>query len=404
MIAPTVARTNPPTPTTGTDDLLENVEYRPTIDEWNHLLAKAGIAYRAAHARRTVLESEFFRLNAYLVLSHIEDYLRLPDRLRTISAAKAPEAIVRQGLPLGTRRNFIGITAMMVHYFGGREMLVNLDEIHPAADLDDHVAVLDFWRRATIAMRCDGALLNSEATPPDSCRVADPAMIERIQADLIRAAPELIAVLRRFVAAVSSLCFLENCESRIATCDTGPYPTGDRRYLALRELITDRDGFYPWAAHAPHTLPHHRFVVALQLPAQVEMHTNLWGTAYFVPPDYLDRVLAFRVYTTDKGRLDPLTVHEFETLTETVLRVQRELYRHFSEMSVRERTFAGVQMYAWKMKSWALAAGCLDEIDWDISRRIREGYERFTDDRYAAKIVGDALVPLDRPSTFRPLE
>lgn len=350
-----------------------------------------------------MIESELFGLNGYVALAHIEDYLRLPDRVRRIGAAMAPEDIVAAGAPLGTRRNFISITATMLHYFGGREILTNLDEIHPSADLEEHLAVLRFWRRVTIAMRCDGALLNGDADPADSCRVAPPELVEQTASELITATPESIAVLRRFVAAVTSLCFLENCESRLTTCDTGPYPVAGGKRLALRELVTDRDGYYPWAEHTPDRLPHHRFVVALELPDDVEMRTNIWGTAYFTPGDYLKRVSAFRVYTTDSGRLGSLTLEELAPITRTVLAVQRELYRHFAEMSQRERTFAGARMYAWKMKSWAAAAGCEDRIDWELSPRVTGLYDRFSDEAAAAEVFGAALVPPERVSAFRPL-
>ncbi|MGH9022858.1 MAG: hypothetical protein ACRDV9_07145 [Acidimicrobiia bacterium] len=378
--------------------------YQPTLGEWNHLLDRLGRVYRAEHARRTTIESELFPMNAYISMAHVEDYLQLPVRLVRITRDTAPEALLASGLRVGTKRNFINLAAMLVHYLGGREILIDLDEIDPASDLDDHLEVLEFWRRATIALRRDEVLLNSDTDPPNSSLVAGDDILAQVADELIPAEPSVAHAVRRFTAIVTAYCYLENCDSRLAVCDTGPYRHSPDRFLVLREMTTDAAGWFPWADEVRHILPHHNFVVAFELPVRIEMETNIWGTAWFRPGDYLAQATGMRVYETDHGRLTPLAMAELVPVTAAVRSAHRRLYRHFAEMSRRERAFAAAKMYAWKAKPWADAAGCLADIDWELSWRTAALYDRLADDSYARELLGGVLIPPDRPGCFRPLE
>ena len=72
---------------------------------------------------------------------------------------------MRRALPIGNKRSFINLAAMPLHYLTGRELFVDLGENTLADGLDDQLAVLRFWREATIAMRTDGVLYNMHADP-----------------------------------------------------------------------------------------------------------------------------------------------------------------------------------------------------------------------------------------------
>jgi hypothetical protein len=305
---------------------------------------------------------------------------------------------------VGTKKDFICLVAMPLHYLAGRELLVDLGEIELSSDLDDHLTVLDFWRRATIAQREDGVLLNIDAEPTDSSRVVDEATIARIGQELIPAQEDVIRELRRFGATLTSYCFLENCDSRMAVCDTGPYLQGEDSFIALRELSTDGAGDFPWLDGLRDELPYHHFVIAYGLPPSVRMENNIWGTAWFQPADYLTQLSGARVYVTDNGKLEPLTIAELDPIGRAIRKAHRELYRRFAQMSTRERTICATQMYAWKLKSWARTAGCFEQIDWALSERVLGMYDRLADEAFALQLLGGVFVPQDRDGCFRPLQ
>src|SRR5437868_2678923 len=90
----------------------------------------------------------------------------------------------------------------------------------------------------------------------------------------------MLGVVRHLSAQLMSYCFLENCDSRMAVCDTGPYRLADGRFVALREMCTDT-GDFDWTTGIRDLIPHHNFVVAYAFGDDVEMETNLWGTGWF---------------------------------------------------------------------------------------------------------------------------
>jgi len=381
-----------------------DIDYTPTLEEWNWLFQRIGAAYKSELARRTVFESELFGMNTYIIMAHLEDYLRMPQRMRAISAKMAPEDVARVGLPVGTKKNFICLVAMPLHYLAGRELFIDLGELDRSSDLEDHLEVLNFWRRATIALRTDGVLANIDADPKDSSRVLEGEQLAALTDDLVPADDEVRSKVRKFGAQLMSYCFLENCDSRMAVCDTGPYPLGQDGVLALRELTTDAFGYFPWTEGIRDLLPYHNFVIGYGLPKSVKMENNIWGTAWFTPTDYLKQLTHARVYVTDNGTLQPLPMAELESVTAALRKAHKQLYLKFSEMSVKDRTICATQMYAWKLKSWAEAAGVYDEIDWELSSRVVSMYERLSDDDYALQLLGGVFVPQNRDSVWGTIE
>jgi hypothetical protein len=381
-----------------------DADYTPTIEEWNWLFQRIGAAYKSELSRRTVFESELFGMNTYIIMAHLEDYLRMPERMRAIERRMAAEDIAKTGLPVGTKKNFICLVAMPLHYLAGRELFIDLGELDRSSDLEEHLTVLNFWRRATIALRADGVLANIDADPPDSSRVLDEAALAQLRDDLLPADDTVRSAVRKFGAQLMSYCFLENCDSRMAVCDTGPYPGPDGGFIALRELCTDAQGDFPWTEGVRDLLPYHNFVIAYGLPSSVQMENNIWGTAWFTPTEYLKQLTGARVFTTDDGTLQPLSTEELDAVTSALRKAHKQLYLRFSEMSVKDRTKCATEMYAWKLKSWAHTAGAFEDIDWELSPRVMSMYDRLADDDYALQLLGGVFVPSGRDSVFGPLE
>ncbi|MGW4127782.1 hypothetical protein [Amycolatopsis japonica] len=377
--------------------------YEPTLEEWNWLVRVAGAAYKSELSARTVFESELFGMNTYILMSMMEDYLRVPERIRTIREHATPAELVAKTLPIGNKRSFINLAAMPLHYLTGRELFVDLGENSVADGLDEQLEVLRFWREATIAMRTDGVLFNMDAEPPNSSHVVGDDLVAEIRGHLLPADDALKAGIRKFGARLTAYAFLENCDARTAVCDTGPYVLEDGTFLALRETCADGDGDFPWLDGIRETLPYHHFVIAHRLPSTVKMDNNVWGTAWFTPSDYQADIIEARVFCTDGGRLRPLGADEVAEATKAIRSAHRALYQRLAETDPEERNLYATQMYAWKLKAWARLAGCYDELDWSVTPRIVQSYEKFSDPNLALQLIGGVFVPQDRPGCFRPL-
>jgi hypothetical protein len=383
--------------------LYTDPSYEPTLQEWNWLVQVGGAAYKSELSARTVFESELFGMNTYILMSMMEDYLRVPERIATIRRHATPAELVRKALPIGNKRSFINLAAMPLHYLTGRELFVDLGENTLADGLQDQLEVLRFWREATIAMRTDGVLYNMDADPPNSSHVVGHDLLEEILGSLVPADAATKSTVRKFGARLTAYAFLENCDARTAVCDTGPYQLPDGTFLALRETCADGDGDFPWLDGIRETLPYHHFVIAYQLPGSVQMDNNVWGTAWFTPSDYQADIIATRVFCTDGDKLQPLDPEQVSTATAAIRKAHRALYQRLAETDPQERNLYATQMYAWKLKAWARLAGCYDEIDWAVTPRIAQSYEKFSDPNLALQLIGGVFVPQDRPGCFRPL-
>jgi hypothetical protein len=379
-------------------------DYSPDIAEWDRFLHRFGVAYKSELARRTVFESELFGMNTYIIMSHLDDYLHLPGRMLTIAESMDPRLIVERLGAVGSKCNFITSVAFILHYFAGRELWIDLGKGDRGERTDDHLAVLNFWRRATIAQRRDGVLLNIDAQPPDSSRLLGDDVIADIVDDVIPIEEYGPKGMRRFSAQATAYCFLENCDSRQATCDTGPYPVkSGGSFLAVREIMLDKEGDFPWLDGLREKLRHHHYVIAYELPDSVHMSNNVFGTSWMTPVNYLDHVRRVRVYSTDTGELVPLAPDEVGDVRAEIKQTHRELYQRFSEMSVRERTTCAAQMYAWKIKPWARAAGVYDDIDWSLDSGVLDLYDELADDERSLALLGNVFVPPHRDSVWGPL-
>jgi hypothetical protein len=252
-------------------------------------------------------------------------------------------------------------------------------------------------------MRTDGVLYNMHADPPNSSHVVDDRRLAEIRTHLVPADEQVKTAIRKFGARLTAYAFLENCDARTAVCDTGPYQLEDGTFLALRETCADGSGDFPWVDDIRETLPYHHFVIAYRLPSTVRMDNNVWGTAWFTPSDYQADILETRVFCTDGDVLRPLDLAQIDEATKAVRKAHRALYQRLAETDPEERNLYATQMYAWKTKPWARLAGCYDEIDWTVTPRIVESYERFSDPDLALQLIGGIFVPQDRDSCFRPL-
>jgi hypothetical protein len=375
-------------------------DYTPELAEWGQFMQRFGAAYKHELERRTVFESELFGMNTYIIMSHLDDYVHLPGRMRTIAESLDPGLVVARRGAVGSKCNFITSVAFILHYFAGRELSIDLGRTRRDERTDDHLTVLDFWRRATIAARQDGVLLNIDAEPPDSSRLLDDGAVSAIADELIPIEDYGPKGIRQFGAQAIAYCFLENCDSRQATCDTGPYPLTDDSFLALREIMLDKEGDFPWLDGLRETLAHHHIVIAYELPKSVHMSNNLFGTSWMTPVNYLDQVRRVRVYSADSGELVPLEPDEVRDTRAQIKQTHRALYRRFSEMSVRERTTCATQMYAWKIKPWARAAGVYDSIDWSLDPGVLDLYDELAEDERSLALLGNVFVPPHRDSVW----
>ena len=86
------------------------------------------------------------------------------------------------------------------------------------------------------------------------------------------------------------------------------------------------------------------------------------------PEDYLERLVAFGVYTTDHGRLQAVPLDELDPLAAAVRAAQARHYRNVAAMGRRQKIDCGASVYFSFLRPFAEVAGVADELDWTVPR------------------------------------
>jgi len=171
---------------------------------------------------RTVQESKFFPVSAYVMLGYLNAFYRYPTLLRKVEAQISPEDLADRIRNTNSKLKSMGTNWCMINfYLLGREMLINMGIIRPQDAAEDVAYVLGFWRRYQLAWRRDdGHVTNlegghrSQVMPERQIQVMHADIFECVEGDPLHEA----AI--NFTAAISQYAVLIACESRV--CMTNP--------------------------------------------------------------------------------------------------------------------------------------------------------------------------------------
>ena len=98
---------------------------------------------------------------------------------------------------------------------------------------------------------------------------------------------------------------------------------------------------------------------------------NDWGTSVTTPEDYLDRLAAFGLFTSDgstDGSLTPVPPDEVDTIMKAVRSAQSQHYRNVAAMDRDQKIACGAYVYFSFLRPFAEVAGVADDIDWTVPR------------------------------------
>ena len=139
----------------------------------------------------------------------------------------------------------------------------------------------------------------------------------------------------------------------------------------MRDFYRLGHGDFPWSSVAK-DLPYHHLTAALVLDDVQSTFTD-FGTSNHTPEDYLDRLVAFGLYTTDgqaPGELRAVLADEHDDIVAAVRRAQSQHYRNIAAMTRDEKIRAGAYVYFTFLRPFAEEAGVADQLDWTVPRDL----------------------------------
>ena len=335
----------------------------------NRLIGYHAPISKALTMERTSLESALIPVTAYIVVACAEAFLRYPAMMRTIDAAMPAEEIGRRARRPGCQVDPCYLWSISNFFLLGRKILAMID---PAADRPEDTAyVLDFWERAALAYRGDGTY---QAWDTGTSLIYDDATVASLLDGAIAITDDdHRAQVKRFNATLVNHLFLMYFDTRAGYGDTGPYvvPGEAGRTLLVRDFYRLGHGDFPWSSVAK-DLPYHHLTAALVLDDVQSTFTD-FGTSNHTPEDYLDRLVAFGLYTTDgqpPGEVRAVLADEHDAIVAAVRRAQSQHYRNIAAMTRDEKIRAGAYVYFTFLRPFAEEAGVADQLDWTVPRDL----------------------------------
>ncbi|WP_307828665.1 PEP-utilizing enzyme [Antrihabitans sp. YC2-6] len=376
-----------------------------TDEKLDDLVQHMGRAFKPEMTRRSGFTSELFPMLPYMSLSVIEDFHSYAKRVAIIDSATSAEELGRQLREGPNRISPLWIWMIGYHFLCGRECSIHMEKISTGEHKDDIRTVVDFWRRLTLAHRGDGTLDYKDAGFTD--RYLPQPVVDELNSGAVSLDADARKQLKRLNATISGYSFLYFCDSRVGTCDSGPYPREGNRETIVRDYLSlgPSSWAYPWATDLEP--PYTGFTMALTYDRTkfAEFEINDWGTTFTEPGPLLSAVdeVAVYGYMAD-GTRALLSPEQWPTIAAELSKCHMTLYQRFAAMDRRERIFAATTMYTSGLRPFAALAGVTDQIDWSMSPKTLALYpEPFDDDDKAAAIFGTALVANDMPGSFSPI-
>lgn len=335
----------------------------------NRLIRYHGPISRALTQERTSLESALIPVTAYIVVACAESYLRYPAMIRAIDAAMPAEEIGRRARRPGCQVDPCYLWSIANFFLLGRKIMAMVD---PEGDDPEATAtVLDFWERAALAYRGDET---RQAWDTGASIIYDDRTVAALLDGTERITDEAHrGRVKRFNATLVNHLFLLYFDTRAGYGDTGPYPVPGQpgHSLLVRDYYRLGHGDFPWSDVA-RDVPYHHLTAAMVLD-DVESTFTDFGTSNHTPEDYLDRLVAFGLYTTDglpPGELRPVDDGEHAEIVAAVRSAQAQHYRNIAAMERDEKIRAGAYVYFSFLRPFAAIAGVADQLDWTVPRDL----------------------------------
>ncbi len=385
---------------------------RPTYGQLlsaNNIMRTAGEETYFLGITRTVQESKFFPVSAYVMLGYLNAFYRYPTLLRKVEAQMSPEDIADRIRNTNSKLKSMGTNWCMPNfYLLGREMLINMGVIRPQDAAEDVAYVLDFWRRYQLAWRRDDGHITclegghrSQVLPERQIQVMHADMFSCNEGD------ELHEAAVNFIAAISQYAVLIACESRVCMTNHGPYNLGENKELLVREFYDLGEGDLPWLDEIARDLPFSRLTLATAVKDTHFYIVDDWGS-YESKPEYKhENLCGIGLYTSDDlsetnvpvgmGSREELTakLNEYANLLKAVT---TKLWERLARYHREQLMDAGALTYFAIIRDFAHVAGVYEHDDWFTIDARADRFRPLLNDEYGNEILGALFVPLSLSS------
>jgi len=347
------------------------------VKETNEIIAHVSEIIDYQVSKRGLLESQLFPVTAYICVSFYNSYDMLYNILKKVSEKSSPEKMGKESRKILSEIQALSIFYIPLYYMAGRMGEIYRNNEDPSSESEEKrketMFILDFWKRlASSYFPNDKLSVNDSDKKNIALNQSD---IEWTLNNIKDVSKEQAMKIKRTMANLELVSYIDECEARAKLCDHGPYKVDNNEILVFREILHLYDGGKPhfsWSATeamAPYT--NVAFVFRLK---NVEIELDEFVSLESKPIDFTDNITGVALLTRDRNDVFPLDFNVLDTFNDYAIKANKELFLKFSKWDRKQRLIAGAYAYCYGYARYTNFVGITDEINWDLTERTMDKY------------------------------
>lgn len=347
------------------------------IKEANESITRASELVDYQVSRRGLLESKLFPVTAYICVSFYEAYDILYDILKKVSEKTTPEKMGEESRKILSEIHALSIFYIPLYYMVGRMGEIQRNGGDPKSETQEKreqtIFVLDFWKRLATSYFPEGKLSVYDSNKQNIA--INQSDIDWTKNQIIDISKEDAINVKRTMANLEVVSFLDECEARAKICDHGPYQINENEVLIFREISHLYDGdkpHFPWSeTDAISPFNNVAFVYRLK---DIEAKFDDFATLESVPADFLDNITGVALLTRKGNNVKPLDLDVLNSFNDYSGKANKELFLKFAKWDRKKRLIAGAYAYCYGYARYTNFVKVTDEINWELTERIMNKY------------------------------
>ena len=342
----------------------------------NELIAHASELVDYQVSKRGLLETQLFPVTAYICVAFYNAYDMLYDILKKVSEKITPEQLGIESRKILSEIQALSIFYIPLYYMVGRMGEIHQNDGNSASETiekrKETIFVMDFWKR----------LAKSYFQGKLSVFDSDKKNLAINQKDVDWAIDHLVDMpkeragnIKRTMANLEIVSFLDECEARAKLCDHGPYPINENEILVFREishLFDGKEPHFPWS-ETQATAPFSNIAFAYRLK-DVNVEFDDFATMDTNPADFTNHITGAAIFTRDKNIVKPLDFDVLEGFNDYATKANKELFLKFSKWDRKQRLIAGAYAYCYGYARYTNQVGITSNFNWDLTEKTMNKY------------------------------
>lgn len=346
------------------------------VQEANELIAHASELVDYQVSKRGLLETQLFPVTAYICVSFYNAYDILYDILKKVSEKITPERLGIESRKILSEIQALSIFYIPLYYMVGRMGEIHQNDGNPASETiekrKETLFILDFWKRlAESYFQGNLSVLDSDKKN----MAINQKDVDWSIDHLVDITKERAGNIKRTMANLEIVSFLDECEARAKLCDHGPYPINDNEILVFREishLFDGKEPHFPWS-ETQAVAPFNNVAFAYRLK-DVKVEFDDFASMDTDPADFSNHITGAAIFTRDKDIIRPLDFDVLEGFNDYATKANKELFLRFSKWDRKQRLIAGAYAYCYGYARYTNQVGITNNFNWDLTDKTMKKY------------------------------